>query len=70
MDIRELAEWKGDVLYYGRRKMLRIVQDGQYPQMWRVRLPDGMLTDMVNRTRAKDAALGFGDRILRNDVRR
>jgi hypothetical protein len=27
--------------------------------MWRVRLPDGSLSDMVNRTRAKDAAISI-----------
>ena len=28
-----------------------------YPGMWRIRTPDGQLSDMVNRTRAKDAAI-------------
>jgi hypothetical protein len=32
--------------------------------MWRVRLPDGSLTDMVNRTRAKDAAVSIALRLL------
>jgi hypothetical protein len=27
--------------------------------MWRVRLPDGRLSDMVNLTRAKDAAVAL-----------
>jgi hypothetical protein len=31
--------------------------DSKYPQMRRVRLPDGHLTDTVNLTRAKDAAI-------------
>jgi len=30
--------------------------DSEWPGMWRVRLPDGDLSDMANRTRAKDAA--------------
>jgi hypothetical protein len=42
-----------------------IVRDENYPTMWRVRSPDGSLSDMVNRTRAKDAALGMLDRDLR-----
>jgi hypothetical protein len=34
---------------------LRIVPDGRWPGMFRLRLPDGSLGDMVNLTRAKDA---------------
>jgi len=50
--------WKGDKLYYlGRRSDYSVVQDEKYPQMWRVRRPDGSLSDMVNQTRAKDAAM-------------
>ena len=61
---REL-NWKGDQLYCGNRRLLRIVPDQKYPGvMWRVELPDGSLTDMVNRTRAKDAAVAIGLRIL------
>jgi hypothetical protein len=48
--------WVGDQLVYGQRTLLWIERDGLYPEMWRVRRPDGSLTDMVNRTRAKDAA--------------
>src|SRR2546429_6231109 len=33
-----------------------IVPDAKYAGMYRIRLPDGRLTDMVNLTRAKDAA--------------
>ena len=33
----------------------RIVPDPKWPGMYRVRRPDGSLTDMVNLTRAKDA---------------
>jgi hypothetical protein len=56
--------WVGDKLVYGRRTLVRIERDGVYPEMWRVRLPDGGLTDMVNRTRAKDAALSITHRLL------
>jgi hypothetical protein len=35
----------------------RIVPDAQSPGMYRLRLPDGGLSDMVNLTRAKDALL-------------
>jgi hypothetical protein len=51
--------WKGDVIYVAGRRMLRIVQDQTYPSMWRIELPDGRLTDMVNRSRAKDAAMAI-----------
>jgi hypothetical protein len=33
-----------------------VVADGTYPGMYRVRMPDGSLTDMVNRARAWEAA--------------
>jgi hypothetical protein len=50
--------WDGDILRLGPkgRKLLRIVSDQKYPEMWRVERPDGSLTDMANRTWAKDAA--------------
>jgi hypothetical protein len=51
--------WLGDELYFSQRKMVSIVPDGKYPGMWRVRKWDGTLTDMVNRTRAKDAAVSI-----------
>ena len=52
-------EWHGDVLSLGRRGVACVVPDDQWPHMWRVRMPDGRLTDMVNRTRAKDAAIAL-----------
>ena len=59
-------EWKGDGLHlHGKGKpVVTIVPDGKYPIMWRVRLPDGRLTDMINRTRAKDAAVSIALGIL------
>jgi len=39
-----------------RKPVLTVVQDKKYQTMWRVKLPDGTLTDMVNLSRAKDAA--------------
>ena len=56
--------WKGDDLYYAHRKILRIVRDQKYSNMWRIEFPDGKLSDMVNRTRAKDAAMAHGLRIV------
>jgi hypothetical protein len=50
-------------LHIGRRPVMRIERDSVYPQMWRVRRPDGSLSDMVNLTRAKDAALDVAEGI-------
>jgi hypothetical protein len=38
-----------------------IVRDKRYPEMYRVVLPDGSLSDMVNLARAKDALAAVGD---------
>jgi hypothetical protein len=50
--------WHGDrlLLRAGRRLLSAVEPDSEWPGMWRVRLPDGDLSDMANRTRAKDAA--------------
>lgn len=66
-DARSAAEWKGNRLCIGRKP--KIVPDEKYPDvMWRVKRPDGSVSDMVNRTRAKDAALDMLDRDLRAGV--
>ena len=39
-----------------------LVRDPDWPHMWRLRLPNGQLTDMVNLTRAKDAARSLSRR--------
>ena len=36
-----------------------VAPDTDWPNLYRVRLPDGRLTDMVNLSRAKDAALSL-----------
>jgi hypothetical protein len=36
-----------------------VVPDPEWPEMYRVRRPDGSLTEMVNLTRARDAAREF-----------
>ena len=38
--------------------------DQIWPGMWRVRLPDGYLTDMVNLSRAEDAAASLALSVL------
>jgi hypothetical protein len=58
-DIRHLQRdlvWRGHVLCFRHRKMAEINQDEKYPGMWRVRLPSGHISDIVNLSRAKDAA--------------
>ena len=50
-------------LCVGKRRVLSIERDGKYPQMWRVLLPDGQLSDMANLTRIKDAALDIAEGI-------
>jgi hypothetical protein len=48
-------------LLAGRRRVLHIEPDVQYPQMWRVRWPDGTLSDKVNLARAKAVALDYAE---------
>ena len=59
-------QWKGEQLYLRTRSSgYSIVPDERYPQMWRIRRPNGSLSDMLNRTRAKDAAMALLDKDLR-----
>lgn len=64
------AEWQ---LLVGRTRTGYFVrQDDKYPTIWRIYAPDGRVSDMVNFSRAKDAARswampkdgGFGDKVL------
>jgi hypothetical protein len=64
--IDQRATWKGTRLCLDNRTTeYSIETDERYPAMWRVRRPDGSLSDMANRTRAKDAAMVMLDRDLR-----
>jgi len=63
MKERKDLHWQGPYLYAGTRRAAAIVQDKTYPGMWRVRQPDGSLSDMVNLTPARDAAMAM---VLRN----
>jgi hypothetical protein len=53
---RDDLKWEGDRLYFRNRFMASIERDSKYPNMWRVRLPDGGLPDMANISWARDAA--------------
>jgi hypothetical protein len=50
--------WKDRKLYaQGQRVPIASIEsDSKWPNMWRVRLPNGKLSDMANLARAKDAA--------------
>jgi hypothetical protein len=52
------SEWQ---LFQTRRIVGRVAPDATWPGMWRVALPGGM-SDLVNLTRAKDAARVFAAR--------
>ena len=59
--------WDGKQLrpLSNRRGVLATIEpDETWPGMWRVRLPDGYLTDIVNLSRAKDAAASLALGVL------
>jgi hypothetical protein len=53
-------------LHHGSRRLPLVgtERDGDWAGMYRIRLPDGRLSDMVNLTQAKDAALSFALKAL------
>jgi hypothetical protein len=54
---RQDLVWDGNRLrLHSGRVLVSIEPDEIWPGMWRIRMPDGRVTDMVNLTRAKDAA--------------
>jgi hypothetical protein len=57
------SPWKrgsGSYLLFDADRLLASVKpDQDYPGLWRVHLPGGHVSDMVNLTRAKDAALSL-----------
>lgn len=59
-------QWNGDTLRpLGRESpILQLERDAKYSEMWRVALPSGVRTDMVNRVRARDAARSILLRLL------
>jgi hypothetical protein len=53
-------KWRGRELRLKSGRLLATVEpDGKWVGMFRVRLPNGHLTDMVNLSRAKDAAISL-----------
>jgi hypothetical protein len=63
---RERLRWDDSTLRLdGKgRALVQIVPDGRYPDMWRVKHPAGCLSEMANRTRARDAAISHALMIL------
>jgi hypothetical protein len=51
--------WRNHTLYlFNRGKPLATVEpDIQHAEMWRIRMPDGWISDMANLSRAKDGAI-------------
>ena len=51
-------------LHYGNAQhpLARIVPDNCWPSMWRIVWPDGQMSDMLNLSRAKDAAAAIAER--------
>ena len=52
-DLKWRREGTDDVVYCGRRRVLRLVPDATYPNMWRVAYSDGELGDCKNLTWAR-----------------
>lgn len=67
---RDRLTWRKDgvrlLLFHGSdQNPLAIIEpDAKYFRLYRIRYPDGHLSDMVNLTRAKDAACSFALRSL------
>jgi hypothetical protein len=52
----------------GRNSLVTVEPDSKYTGMYRIRFSDGGFSDMVNLTRAKDAALAFALQALNCEV--
>jgi hypothetical protein len=65
---RSFYEWKRTpdswLLMQSRRIAAVLLPDPRFLPMFRIKLPDGSISDMVNLTRAKDAALSLADAVL------
>ena len=66
----DVLHWDGLRLHLNTGRLLATVEpDATWPKMYRVRLPDDRLTDMVNLSRAKDAAVALAMAALNSDIR-
>jgi hypothetical protein len=71
---RSFYEWRRNDAVWSLIRSGRIVAivfpDLGLPSMFRIKLPDGSISDMVNLARAKDAALSLADGALDGRIRR
>jgi len=51
--------WRGRTVHFGKRILATMVPDDTYPAMWRVKLPDGQLTDMANISWTRERAIAL-----------
>jgi hypothetical protein len=67
-EIRRKLRWHRDganwILFYGRRRMGRVIPDGQRLRMYRVALSSGRLTGMASLSWTKDAVMAAAIRDL------
>jgi hypothetical protein len=56
--------WRGLALYLGKRRILTLEEDEDWPRLYRTRYPDGWLSSAANIARAKDAAYGHARYLL------
>ena len=62
---RKNLMWDGRQLRLSRGRVLASIEpDKTWPDMWRVRLPEGYVTDLVSLPRAKDAAAALALGVL------
>lgn len=67
---RHQLKWIGNRVTYGGNTLSEIIPDAQWPQMWRVKYPDGRVSDMVNLSRACEAAMDAALVVLNSRVPR
>jgi hypothetical protein len=55
---RRDLKWKDDRLMLGTRNTgAKVIADSKWPNMYRVEFPPGVISDMTNYSRARDAAM-------------
>jgi hypothetical protein len=64
--LQSCAGWK---LMRSGDAVAEVVPDLKFPNMFRIKIPGMPPSDMVNRTRAKDAALSLADAVLDGRIR-
>ena len=62
--------WRGLSLHLGRNRKptLTLVQDADYPRLYRIRYSNGWTSTPANLTRAKDAAYGHARYLLAQET--